>query len=182
LARRFVPTPRPTLESKWCSSLRSVSLQHFQIKAPFSALNLWLSVQELLHSFLEVPPSGFGYPLDGVSSFEPWRSFSTSHALGICPSELFSDLKVQICFRISDPLLRFISRPYGLRKFASAAFSFKTSRTLLRLSGFSTQVGPCALLSFRTFRVSLRWPNEEAPSFSVTLSFFLQRPPKRVLH
>jgi hypothetical protein len=47
----------------------------------------------------KVPPSGFGYPLDGVSLIRPWKCFSTSNAHGFLPSEPFSDPMIVGGFR-----------------------------------------------------------------------------------
>jgi hypothetical protein len=41
-----------------------------------------------LPSHPEVPPTGFGYPLGGVSYSNPWKPISSSNALGVHLSEL----------------------------------------------------------------------------------------------
>jgi hypothetical protein len=55
----------------------------------------------------KVPSSGFGYPLDGVSHPNPWRSLSISNALGLCPSELSSFSVVNRVFRADLSALAF---------------------------------------------------------------------------
>jgi hypothetical protein len=50
------------------------------------------SVQHALPCTLEVPPLGFGYPFDGVSSLRTLEAtFSASNAPGLLPSKLFSN-------------------------------------------------------------------------------------------
>jgi hypothetical protein len=44
------------------------------------------------------PPSGFGYPLGGVSSAQPREPFSAPHALGLDPSKFFSKAPVESRF------------------------------------------------------------------------------------
>jgi hypothetical protein len=44
------------------------------------------------------PPSGFGYPLGGVSSAQPRKPFSAPHALGLDPSKFFSKAPVESRF------------------------------------------------------------------------------------
>jgi hypothetical protein len=69
------------------------------------------SVQNGLPTISEVPYSGFGYPLYGVSSHHPWKSLSTPNTLGIRPSKLSSLLVIEKSFRTFLPLLRFPTKP-----------------------------------------------------------------------
>jgi hypothetical protein len=62
----------------------------------------------------KVPSSGFGYPLGGVSHIAHGSSLSTPHALGLHPSELLSDPVAHSRFLKSAPLLRFLTKPFGL--------------------------------------------------------------------
>lgn len=78
--------------TRFNSSSSPASLQHSRIKEPLFFTSPLVKRPRVVAFLLEVPPSGFGYPLEGFSSLEPWKSFSTSHALGISPSELFSGL------------------------------------------------------------------------------------------
>jgi hypothetical protein len=66
-ACRSVPEAKPTLPPSQSSSHRSTALQHIQTKEPFFSPGFWPGVQPALPHRLEVPPSGFGYPLGGVS-------------------------------------------------------------------------------------------------------------------
>jgi hypothetical protein len=51
---------------------------------------------------LEVPHSGFGYPLCGFSYPKPWKPFSAPNALGVTPSEFFSFLAIHSFFSFSN--------------------------------------------------------------------------------
>jgi hypothetical protein len=66
-ARRSAIETRPTLPPARSSSHRSAALQHTKIKEPFFAHGLRPCVRTALPYRPEVPPSGFGYPLGGVS-------------------------------------------------------------------------------------------------------------------
>jgi hypothetical protein len=63
-----------------------------QLKRPF--FSLFQTSKKLLPCFLEEPSSGFGYPLDGVSSSQPWR-FQTSNTPGILSSEPCSSSMIE---------------------------------------------------------------------------------------
>ena len=54
-----------------------------------------IRVQEGLLCLLEVPSSGFGYPLDGVRSPSPWEPLSVPNALGFRSSELCSSPEIE---------------------------------------------------------------------------------------
>jgi hypothetical protein len=68
-------------------------------------------VWEMLPVIPDVPPSGFGYPLGGVSKTDPRRSFSTTNAHGLRPSELFSISEIDEFFRTYRPPSRFSTKP-----------------------------------------------------------------------
>jgi hypothetical protein len=81
----------------------------------------------------EVPPSGFGYPLGGVSCPNPWKPLSASHALGLRPSELSS-----------SPVIR---RKVSLHPFPPRLFPVKPSRPGGgAIGGFIPPEKPCPLL------------------------------------
>jgi hypothetical protein len=130
----------------------------------------------------KVPPPGFGYPLGGVSFPDPWKSFPTSHALGIHPSELCSGLRIEERFRAPLPLLRFPTKPPGLVA-ALQRFTLPRQPYPPHLSWFNTQVGPLALLGFRPFGHSPAEPMEKLfpfPSPSRPLAWpSLSKPPDR---
>jgi hypothetical protein len=82
----------------------------------------------------EVPSSGFGYPHDGVSTFQPWESFSTPNALGLRPTELCSFVMIDVLFR---------------KRLSAPALSYKTSRL---------HIGAPAVCSHNESRVSSCFP------------------------
>lgn len=51
-------------------------------------------------SISEVPHSGFGYPLCGVSHSKPWKPLSVPNAPGLRPSKLSSSPMIDKPFRI----------------------------------------------------------------------------------
>jgi len=158
--------PRPTLNSKFSSSLRSASLQHSQHGRPFFALNLRLSVWRLLPLSPKVPPLGFGYPFDGVSSPKPWKSFSTPHAHGIRPSELFSVPEIRLGFRSDVPLLRFSPRPFGL---GDTLQRLKPSGSAVPFSsqmGLASRSGHMLSWAFVPFRLPSDDPTKKLLPFS----------------
>jgi hypothetical protein len=65
------------------------------MKPPFFSLGFSQASRRRCPVFLEVPSSGFGYPLDGVSLPHPWKPLSAPHTLGLSPSELFSSPGVE---------------------------------------------------------------------------------------
>jgi hypothetical protein len=66
-ARRPAQKAKPTWPLWRNSSLRSMTLQHIQTEEPFFAFGFRPNVPAALPHLREVPPSGFGYPLGGVS-------------------------------------------------------------------------------------------------------------------
>jgi hypothetical protein len=109
-----------------------------------------------LPCFSEVPPSGFGYPLDGFSHRCPRDCFFNPHALGLRSSGPYSEPTTQTKFPRSVPPLRFpakhICLAAALRRFSFASpaappafgLCFKPERgqnplELLRLSGLPSR-------------------------------------------
>jgi len=86
----------------------------------------------------KVPPAGFGYPLDGVSSLDPWQPLSAPNALGLRPSKLSSHTSIEMWSPTSLPLRRFPIKPRQLDTHASAASSQGMSRVPLRPRRFSS--------------------------------------------
>ena len=72
------------------------------------------SVQTALPRHLKVPPSGFGYPLDGVSPLVLGSDLSTPHAPGLYSSGLCSSFVAGSKFPCILPLVRFLTKPFGL--------------------------------------------------------------------
>jgi len=72
-----------------------------------------MRVQEGLLCLLKVPPSGFGYPLDGVRVPDPWGPLSALNALGFRSSELCSSPEIENLFRsfLSAPTLFYETMP-----------------------------------------------------------------------
>jgi hypothetical protein len=62
----------------------------------------------------DVPPSGFGYPLGGVSLTDPQQFISTANAHGLSPSEHYSFSEIDGFFRTHPPPSRFPTRPLSL--------------------------------------------------------------------
>jgi hypothetical protein len=73
-----------------------------------------LNVRKTLPRLPKAPPSGFGYPLGGVSNRCPRESVSTPHALGLCSSGLLSGPATQTRFPMPVPPLRFPAKPFDL--------------------------------------------------------------------
>lgn len=110
--------PEPKADSfgpvrKLLASLRAPSAL-FQRKAPFLHSAKAECLQIVPRSAYVSPP-GFGYPLGAFSLFPSGEFLSTPNALGVHPSELFSDLAMEKPFRVLPPLLRFIPKPSGLK-------------------------------------------------------------------
>ena len=91
-----------------------------------------MRVQEDLLCLLEVPSSGFGYPLDGVRNPHPWEPFGAPNALGFRSSELYSSPEIENLFR----------------SFLSAlTFSYETlPASHRRFSGLLSPEKPCPFL------------------------------------
>jgi hypothetical protein len=126
-------------------------LASLRVPSAFPALCAPFSPSHLTSAWLtcpcvpEVPSSGFGYPLDGVSCTKPWKSFSSPDARGILSSERFSGLGIELGFHSILPLLRFLIKPLWLDAGASAVFSPKTSRTLAPRRCYNLGKAACSL-------------------------------------
>jgi hypothetical protein len=66
----------------------------FADESALFATHRLMRVQEGLLFLLEVPFSGFGYPLNGVRDSHPWEPLSAPNALGFRSSELFSSPEI----------------------------------------------------------------------------------------
>jgi hypothetical protein len=136
-ARRSLEKVRPNLPSAQGSSRCSATLQRFQAKRPFFAPGFGPGVQEALPCSSEVPPSGFGYPLGGVSSLHPRKHLSASHAHGFCPSGPRSGPVALLRFPGEAPLLRFPAKHFSL------------APALQRLKLTQPAVSSCSLIPVR---------------------------------
>jgi hypothetical protein len=121
LGRPCLPRETPRVSS------RPFSMSKW--KRPSSSPGFWPGVREALLVFPKVPPSGFGYPLGGVSAFHPRKPLSAPHALGLCPSGLFSHSVAHNRFPGCVPLLRFPARLSGL---ATALQRFSLTKRAVR--------------------------------------------------
>jgi hypothetical protein len=119
----------------------------------------------------EVPSSGFGYPLDGVSHQNPRKPLSAPNALGLLPSELFSSPGIDKMFPPCLPLLRFSNKPLGLLPALQRLPPPGKAVLLSALEGL-VRVGGFALLGFRPRRLSFRRTSEKASPFLSPLSSF----------
>jgi hypothetical protein len=111
-------------------------------------------VRETLPCLPKVPPSGFAYPLDGVSSSHPWKPLSAPNALGLSPSELSSSSVPEKKSPSLLPPSRFPTNPSGL---VPAPRRFLHTEKAVPLSPpdlYSGSEAP-ALLGFRPLRLSL---------------------------
>jgi hypothetical protein len=115
-------------------------------KGPF--FHFLRSVQKTLPCLLKVPPLGFGYPSDGVSSLNPGRLLSAPNALGLCPSELFSSKMAQMRSPSLVPLLRLRQTVQPVQPaLQRCQLISKAVSPFLRPGGLA-RVGTLALLSF----------------------------------
>jgi len=127
---------------------------------------------------LKVPPSGFGYPLGGVSPSVLGNTVSVPHAHGLRPSGLCSDHVAGQGFPQDHSLLRFSTKPHGLAS-TLQRFTLTGPAALSALPTFRRRVEVHALLSFRTSQVFFRRIFEEASPFFVPFSLFCPQPPKK---
>jgi hypothetical protein len=109
------------------------------------SFHLVKGVWNTLPSLPEVPPPGFGYPLDDVSLSNPWKSLSTPNTLGLSPSELSSSKVIEKRFPFSLPLLRLVSKPPRLKNLAPTASSHSESRIPCCPRRFNSGQDPCSL-------------------------------------
>jgi hypothetical protein len=126
LSRAKIPVDSRTLGQT--PRLSFLALQHASVEKALFCVSLSRNVWKALPCFPKVPPSGFGYPLDGVSTFQPWEYFSTPNALGLRPSELCSFAMIDVLFRkhLSAPAL--CCKTSRLHTGASAVCSHSESR------------------------------------------------------
>jgi len=107
---RRAPSTEPTLRKRLAEAPRPYSIS--EIETPF--FSPLAKRRKNMPGPSEVPSSGFGYPLDDVSSLDPRGSLSTLHALGVPPSELFSSPAVEPPFPKIPPRLHFRKKPVSL--------------------------------------------------------------------
>lgn len=91
-----------------------------------------MRVPETLLCLVEVPPAGFGYPLDGVRYFHPGGPLSALNTPGFHPSELCSFPEIEEPSRI---LLSALTFPYET-----------TWASYRRFSGLLSPEKPCPFL------------------------------------
>jgi len=93
----------------------SPALQHsFRSRRPSLRFRFPVRVYNVLPSAVEVPLSGFGYPLSDVSCLHPREPLSAPNAPGLYSSELCSSPGVDVMFPLHLPLLRSLKKPSGL--------------------------------------------------------------------
>jgi len=109
---RRAPSTKPTLRMLLASAPCPFGI--FEIHGPFFSPLAKRRRSWPLSS--EVPSSGFGYPLDGVSPVYPRGSLSTPNAPGVSPSKLSSSPVVESRSPQIPPLLHFRKKPLGLSR------------------------------------------------------------------
>ena len=127
------------------SSHQSATLQHVQTEKPFFFTWLSPSVQTALPRCLKVPPSGFGYPLDGVSLSILGSNFSTPHAHGLRSSGLCSALVANLGFPHDLSLVRFSTKPHGLIPTLQRFQPTRSAAPFALSFFFGRENGPCPL-------------------------------------
>jgi hypothetical protein len=187
----FIPSrrqlPSAPVDSETVRLAPRVSFRALQHSSDIEALlctPLSRCVWKGLPASPKVPFSGFGYPLNGVSSPYPWTSLSTPDALGLCPSELCSASVIRGPFRIarSAPALSYKTNPALYRRFSGLLPQKKPC--LFSLPGGLDQGEACcslellvsrALSSFHRSKTRLSSPMP-LTSFPVVLPYGTQRP------
>jgi hypothetical protein len=117
-----------------------------------------------------VPPSGFGYPRDGLRPSRPWPVFfRTGSAPGIRPSELPPSKRYSTRFRVDEPTYC-LSRLYTLcRSIRPAGRPQFLGLALFEVPGdlrvFSTSTAGCSLglLPSRALHENLGWDFAQLP-------------------
>jgi len=132
LPYRCAPSTAPTLRKHLAEAARPYSM--FRFPGPSSAP--LTRCPGNVPGSPKVPSSGFGYPLDGVSSKNPWKPLSASNAPGVPSSELYLFLRDR-AFRFPKalPFLHFPRKPSRPSRCASRAFSHRRSWVSHSLSG-----------------------------------------------
>lgn len=118
---------------------------------------------------------GFGYPLyERIKpSKDPWKPCWISNALGLCPSELFSVMAIELSYERLSPLLRFQSKALMALFFALQRFPPATKAASPLPPKGLVWVRSLALLDFRVSQVFfLSKPETKPLPLSLSLSFF----------
>jgi hypothetical protein len=152
----FRPKARSCLLPERNSSRHSATLQHGRAKQPHFALGFGPSVRPTKPCRPKAPPSGFGYPLGGVSRIALGSLFQLPTLLGFSLQGLFPTRGRGIRFPEPLPLVRFLASPLGLAP-ALQRFSLPgASGSLMRSHYLSRESGALALLSFFASQACLR--------------------------
>jgi hypothetical protein len=102
-------------------------------------------VQKGLPAFSDVPSPGFGYPLDGVSSRNPWKPLSAPNVPGLLSSELFSNPAASKRFPLSISSRRFNRKLSQASHLRSDDFFHGISRVPYCPQMFSPSRNRCSL-------------------------------------
>ena len=132
LSYRRAPSTAPTLGRRLAEATRPYSMSKFlgPSTAPLTRC------PGNIPGSPEVPPSGFGYPLDGVSSKNPWKPLSASNALGVPSPELYLFFRDRVSsFPEALPFVHFPKKPSRPSRCASRASSHRRSWVSHLLSG-----------------------------------------------
>jgi len=156
--------PRAASESSAVDSPADFRSSSLEFPQPFSISGLkrpffrsFRSVRSVSPHASKVPPSGFGYPLGGVSRFDPWKPLSASNARGLRPSKPFSFPAIRRFFRIAASVPALSSKTFRPWTGASTGCSRGESRSLVSPGGLDrgrddALLGFQALSGFRAFR------------------------------
>jgi hypothetical protein len=126
----------------------------------------------------EVPPSGFGYPLDGFRLPAHGSVSQLPTLLGFALQGFFPvPRQIQGFPKTSRSYAFLPNRTAWYRRFSGSRS--RDQRHPPAPPPFSGGSGDHALLSFRTSRAFIRRTFEEALSFFVPLALFSSRPPKK---
>jgi hypothetical protein len=126
----------------------------------------------------KAPPSGFGYPLGGVSSPALGRLLRRPTLMGFSLQGFFPSPRRVRCFqRTFRPYAFLPNSPAWHRR--SDGLRTQPQQCLPRPEYFSTRGGADTLLGFRTFRATFRRIWGEALSFPMPLMPFSFLPPKK---
>lgn len=113
---------------------------------PFCHISFRRCVEETVPRFLEVPSSGFGYPLDGLSRPFLGSLFQPPTLMGFALQSFSLSSWSKNSFEFSSPFLRLSRRPNGPPTCASTVCSHNKSRTPFSHPEELVQVGALALL------------------------------------
>jgi hypothetical protein len=126
----------------------------------------------------KAPPSGFGYPLGGVSLSALESLFQLPTLLGFALQSLSPTSWPVNGFPPTTRSCAFPPNPSAWRRRSSGVRS-RSQPCIPPSAHDSGPSGATALLSLRTSRVIVRRAFEEAPSFFIPLSPLRSRPPKK---